>query len=298
MYSVDYLSIPQTLTEALSCLEQHPNARALAGGTDVVVRMRSKKEAHMELVSLSRLEELKGIRQRGDGCIEIGAMSTFTELACSEVIAKEVPMLKTAALAMGGPQIQNVATVGGNICNGATSADSAPPLLALGAVLVLQSAAGGRSVPLAEFYAGPGSVKLQPGELLVRIEIPAPRAGRRGDCYLKFSTRKAMDLALVGCACVCALAEDGAIADASIAFGVAAPTPIRAHEAERYLTGRYPTPEVLAEAGELALKAARPRDSWRASKAYREQLIRVLIRDAVTTAYKNAGGECTCAPSV
>ena len=290
MYSVSELYIPQTLEEALAFLSAHPDARPLAGGTDVLVAMRNKKLENLRLMSLEKLPELEGIRLREDGVLEIGARTTFTQLAASPEIAVRAPMLRTAALAMGGPQIQNRATIGGNVCNGATSADSAPGLFALDAVLVLQSAAGPRRVPITDFYSGPGRVKRESTELLLHLELPPAAPPRHGDCYLKFSTRKAMDLALIGCAAVCELAEDGTVSKAAIALGVAAPTPVRAAEAETFLLGRRPTLADLEEAGELALRSASPRSSWRASKEYREQIIRTLAKRAFRAAYETAGG--------
>lgn len=291
MYSVKELFIPTGLAEALAFLAQNPTAKPLAGGTDIIVDMRRKQAENVTLMALSKLEELKGIRRRQDGVIEIGALTTFTELADSPLIAAEFPMLKTAARSMGGPQIQNVATIGGNICNGATSADSAPALMALNAVMVLQGEAGTRRVGITDFYEGPGKVKRQPGELLLHMEIPPAASARRGDCYLKFSTRKAMDLALVSCAATCCLNPDGTVLEAALALGVSAPTPIRAYEAERFLNGKRVSAEVLDRAAELGLSAASPRSSWRASKEYREHMIGTLIKQAFEAAYRNAGGE-------
>ena len=290
LYSVKELFVPETLDEALTYLAEHPEARPLAGGTDVLVDMRRKQPEDVLLVALEKLPELRGIRLCADGVLEIGAYTTFTQLANSPEIAQRAPMLRTAALAMGGPQIQNVATIGGNICNGATSADSAPGLFALDATLVLRSASGERRVPITQFYDGPGRVKRHPSELLVTIELPPCSSSKHGDCYIKFSTRKAMDLALIGCAATCDLAEDGTVAAVSIALGVAAPTPIRAPEAEAFLTGKRLTSDLLEQAGELALKASSPRSSWRASKEYREQIIRTLAKRAVRAAYEMAGG--------
>lgn len=290
LYSVKELYRPETLEDALRYLAEYPDARPIAGGTDVLVSMRKKKPEDVRLVGLQNLQELRGIRRREDGMVEIGAYNTFTDLANCPIIAESVPMLRTAALAMGGPQIQNAATIGGNVCNGATSADSAPALFARDAVLVLRSAQGERRVPITEFYDGPGRVKRQSGEILVTIELPPCQADSYGDCYIKFSTRKAMDLALIGCAAACGVAKDGTIAQVGIALGVAAPTPIRAAEAEAFLKGKRLTEDMLEQVGELALATAKPRDSWRASKAYREQIIKTLARRAVRAAYEMAGG--------
>ncbi len=289
MYGVKQLFLPKILDEALTILDTYEDAKPLAGGTDIIVHMRHKQVENARLISLAQLTQLKGIVMEYDGSIFIGAMSTFTEVANHPIIAQYLPMLKTAALSMGGPQVQNMATIGGNICNGAPSADSAPALFAYDATLLLESIHGRRSVPITEFYAGPGRVNKAHNEVLIGFNI-LPPSKAYGDCYLKFSTRKAMDLALISCAAVCAVEADGTIASASIALGVAASTPIRTPDAEAFLIGKMPTKELFTEAGILALSQASPRDSWRASKAYREQMIRVLTRDALTTAYENAGG--------
>lgn len=290
LYSVKELFRPERLEDALHYLSEHPDARPLAGGTDVLVDLRRRRPEDVRLVSLEKLPELRGIRRRSDGTTEIGAYTTFTELASDPAIAVRAPMLRTAALAMGGPQIQNAATIGGNICNGATSADSAPALFALDAVLVLQSASGKRRLPISGFYDGPGRVRRRADELLISLELPPCAAERHGDCYIKFSTRKAMDLALIGCAAACELTPDGVFSSIAVALGVAAPTPVRAAEAEAFLLGRRPTPALLEEAGRLALRSCSPRSSWRASREYREQIIRTLTRRAVLAAYEMAGG--------
>ena len=155
MYGVDKLYIPQTLEEALQILDRDPEVMPLAGGTDILVKMRHKALKGVKLMSTEKLEALKGVREREDGVIEIGASCTFTFLANNEIICRRIPMIRTAGLAMGGPQIQNVATIGGNVSNGATSADSAPSLFALDAILILHSVRGVRRVPIQEFLRGP-----------------------------------------------------------------------------------------------------------------------------------------------
>ena len=178
MYGVEKLFIPETLEEALEILANDPTVVPIAGGTDILVRMRSQKTQKARLLSLQKLKELTGIRMRFDGSIEIGAASTFTDLATSPLIIERLPLLKTAALSMGGPQIQHVSTIGGNVCNGAVSADSAPPLFALDAELELKSLSAERIVPISDFYQGPGKVSRRQDELLVRLIIP-PHA----ECY-------------------------------------------------------------------------------------------------------------------
>ena len=289
MYFVEKLYRPKTLSEALAILAEHPEAWPIAGGTDVLVKMRHKRMKDVTLLSLSALP-LSGVEDRGEEIV-IGPGTTFTALAEDPVIQARLPMLRTAARSMGGPQVQNVATIGGNVCNGATSADSAPSLFALDAELTLKSAGGERRIPIGEFYAGPGRVNRGSAELLTAIHIPVGDQVRWGGVYIKFSTRKAMDIAILGSAAVCALDEDGSVKKAAIALGVAAPTPVRCAQAEALLLGKTPTAELLEEAGELALKATSPRSSWRAGKEYREALIRELSARAFKEAYSLAGGK-------
>ncbi len=291
MYFVEKLYRPVSLSEALDILAEHPQAWPLAGGTDVLVKMRHQRLRGVELLSLLKIAELRGIEKLDNGDIAIGAMSTFTKIAESALIGAEVPMLKTAALSMGGPQIQNVATIGGNICNGATSADSAPSLFALDALLELHSPGGVRLVPITQFYAGPGQVKKAPGELLKRIILPIGQKRDWAGVYIKMSTRKAMDIAILGSAAVCQLAADGRVAKAAIALGVAGPTPVRCPAAEALLNGARVTGDLLAQAGKAALESANPRTSWRATKEYREALIEELSQRAFRQAFTAAGGK-------
>lgn len=290
MYSVKELYRPASLDEALALLKNDPSVTPLAGGTDVLVKMRKARSKDVCLLSLLGLTELNGIVKKEDGSIEIGSLTTFTELGRNSLIEEELPALKTAALSMGGPQIQNVATIGGNICNGAVSADSAPSLFALDAELVLVTADGQRQIPIADFYLGPGRVDRREGEILKTIIIPS-RGEKSGCAYIKFATRKAMDLAILGAASSVKLDSDGRILEAAIALGVAAPTPIRCPGAEAALKGQFLSDALIAKIGDLAVSDASPRDSWRASKRYRQALIRTLSGRAVKEAYEMAGGE-------
>lgn len=291
MYNVKKLYRPSTLEDALKILKEVPGAIPLAGGTDVIVKIRRDRPEDVILVSLEEIQDLKKIEMEPDRTIRIGSGITFTDLATDLRIAEILPCLKSAALSMGGPQIQNRATIGGNICNGAVSADSAPSLFALDARLVLQSAEKKREIPIPEFYLGPGRVDRKPDELLTEILIP-PVEKHSGNVYNKFAVRKAMDLAILGVAAAVELDSDDRIRKAAIALGVAAPTPIRCPKAEAYLQGKVlgagHDEDILAEVGKLALESACPRDSWRASKRYREALIRTLSGRAVKDAFIQA----------
>ncbi|MDR1029201.1 MAG: FAD binding domain-containing protein, partial [Clostridiales Family XIII bacterium] len=232
MYFVDELYRPSTLAEALDILSKDEKAIPMAGGTDIIVKMRAKRTKGVRLVSLSEIGELREIAAEANGDLSIGACSTFTDVAENPLIGERIPMLKAAALSMGGPQTQNAATIGGNVCNGAVSADSAPSLLAIDAGLELISLRGTRTVARKDFYAGPGKVNKDRDEILKRIILPIGGMKNWGGSYIKMSTRKAMDISTLGSAAVCVLDEDGIVLSAAIALGTAGPTPMRCPESE------------------------------------------------------------------
>ncbi|NLC26988.1 MAG: xanthine dehydrogenase FAD-binding subunit XdhB [Fastidiosipila sp.] len=288
MYGVKQLDRPKSLEQALELLSDNSEIMPFAGGTDILVKMRAQNMQGVHLMSLQDLKELSFIKEMDDG-IHIGPMITYAKLAANPLIEKYLPLLKTAALAMGGPQVQNLATIGGNICNGATSADGAAPLMALDTQLVLRSNQGERTVPITEFYTGPGRVVLEPNELLIDIIIPSlPERGFAG-VYKKFSTRKAMDIATLGSAATITLNSDGSIAKATLAYCTAGPTPVRCPMAEERLIGESElTDDLLDEVADLAVESANPRTSWRASKEYRINLIRQLAKKVLVESFNEA----------
>lgn len=282
MYSVLEHVTPATLGEALALLASGRALRPVAGGTDLLVKLRHTMQ-EVSLLQVGQLQELQGVKVLTDGTISIGAACTFTGLAKSPVILESIPVLAQAALAMGGPQIRNVATVGGNLCNGAVSADSAPGLLALGAQVQLASAAKTRTVTLEEFYQGPGKVDLRADELMVRILVP-PRPAGEGGCYLKYSMRGAMDIATLGVAAVCTQAGDGRFHSMRLAAGVMAKTPLRLLSGEAAAVGAPANEETAARVAEAALTDTSPRTSWRATKEFREHIFTVYCRRAILEA--------------
>ncbi len=289
MFDIGNVLEPKTLDEAVKMYDSNPNLKIIAGGTDVLIKMHHGELEGIELLSLKNVKGMNEIKMLEDGSIWIGAMTSFSELFHSELINKHLYILSEAAVSMGGPQIRNTATVGGNISNGAVSADSVPTLFALNAHLKLKSAKGERIVPITEFYDGPGRVKFQPSEILEAIIITKKNyEGLKGN-YIKYCNRKAMDIAMLSVAVVCRV-EKGNFSDMRIALGVAAPTPIRCSDAEGYALGRLASEEEIKEIAKHALKASRARDSWRGSKAYREHLIEVLVQRATKEAIKRAGG--------
>jgi xanthine dehydrogenase FAD-binding subunit len=290
MYDIVGIESPDTLEAAIEMLSNNPNLKIIAGGTDVLVQMRNGALEEIALLSLRNIPGMADIRIMDNGTISIGAMATFAEIFRNRIINEHLPVLSEAAVSVGGPQIRNMATIGGNICNGAVSADSATTLFAYNAELKLLSREGERTVPIKEFYAGPGKVNLKPAEILTAILIPETSYRKTSGCYIKHSTRKAMDIAMLGVSVICKTAE-GRFTDVRIALGVAAPVPTRCSEAEAYAIGKETSEETMREIGRYAVRASRARDSWRASKAYREHLIEILVFRALREAVIRGGGE-------
>jgi xanthine dehydrogenase FAD-binding subunit len=290
MFDITNIFEPKTVSEALGMLDSNPNLKIIGGGTDVLIRLHHGSMEEVELLSLRSIAGLDEIKLLEDGTISIGAMAAFSKVFRNEIIKRYIPVLGEAVVTVGGPQIRNVATIGGNVCNGAVSADSASTLLALNAVVKLESKAGVRTMPIQEFYEGPGKVKLQSGEILTAFLITKENYDETVGHYIKYSNRKALDIAMLGVSVVCRIKE-GKFDDLRIALGVAAPTPIRCSEAEGFAKGKEATDEIIGEIGQYALKSSKARDSWRASKAYREHLIETLTQRAIKEAIRKAGGD-------
>lgn len=291
MYDIKAYFEAETIDEAITLLAANPNLIIIAGGTDVLIKIHQGEIQKAELLSIRKIKSLEGIRKLKDGRIIIGPLTTFTQIINDPVIQGNIPILTEAALSMGGPQIRNVATIGGNVCNGATSADSASSLFVLNAKLKLKSEKGERIIPIREFYLGPGKVDLRPGELLTEIIISPEDYMGYGGHYIKFSARKAMDIAILGVAVLCKIKEGSIFEDIRIGLGVAGPTPLRCFEAEAYAKGKKVSAQVISEVGKLAVKSTKARTSWRASKEYREHLVEELTQRALKVAIVKAGGE-------
>ncbi|HZW82029.1 MAG TPA: xanthine dehydrogenase subunit XdhB [Candidatus Deferrimicrobium sp.] len=289
MYNFHGYIEPESVSEALEVLAANPKFLIIAGGTDVLVKMQHGQLAELELLSIRHLKALERIELQSDGTIKIGALATFTQIFSEPIINEHLPALAEAAVSMGGPQIRNMATIGGNVCNGATSADSASTLFALDAKLRLQHSLGERVIPIREFYLGPGKVDLKSGELLTEILISPENYVGFGGHYIKFAMRKAMDIATLGVSVMCKL-NGKVLTEVKIGLGVAGPTPLRCLEAESYAQGKEVSEELLATLGELAVKSTNARTSWRASKEYREHLVEELTGRALHVAIARAGG--------
>ncbi|MCL2609495.1 MAG: xanthine dehydrogenase FAD-binding subunit XdhB [Treponema sp.] len=285
------------IPECLALLRENPEARIIAGGTDILVKLREgdRRFVGRALVGIRRIPGIADIGLDSSGGIVLGAGASFAEVAAHPLVRANLPSLARGAESVGGPQLRNAGTVGGNIANGASSADTAPALFTLNARLTVHGGSGVREVPIGEFYLGPGKVALDRGELISSIRIAREDyEGYRGE-YLKFAVRAAMDIATIGCAVLIRTDPEGRlIRDLRIAFGVAGPTPLRAETAEDFARGKTISPELLAEIGEKCLMDTKVRDSWRATKAFREQLIRTLPKRAIACALAagtNTGNE-------
>lgn len=276
MFDIKEIIVPETLDECLYYLNNNENYKIIAGGTDVLIKLHHGKLNNCSLISIGNIDELCKINILENGDIYIGAAVTFGEIFRDEIINENIPMLAEAAVSMGGPQIRNVATIGGNICNGAVSADSAPALFALDAMLILESISGVRYVQINDFYEGPGRVKIQSNEILSNIIIKKESYENFKGKYIKFSNRKALDISMLGVAVNIKL-DNINIIDLKIALGVAASTPIRCIKAETYAVGKILNTENIEHICNLLLDDANPRNSWRGSKDYRLHLIKVLV---------------------
>ena len=278
----DYLS-PQTLQEALETLVgQTEGAQIIAGGTDLIPRMRARMVAPHLLVDL-RLLGLDGIEIVEDQ-IHIGARTTHTEILQSAVLTEHCPALVDSARDFAGPPVRNRGTIGGNLVNASPAADMAPPLLANDAVVAVAHVNGERLVPLVEFFTGPGQTVLAPNEILTEIRIPV-MPPHTSSTFIKLGKRKAMAVAVVSVAARLTLDESGRIAQARIALGSVAPIPMRAVQAEAMLEGQRPSEDLFAEAGQLASAASSPISDIRASGDYRKKMVAVLSRRALGIAW-------------
>jgi len=279
---------PADLAEVFGLLEQHgAKAELIAGGTDVMVYIKQSNHSAEALISLRNLDDLCYIQDNGD--YHIGALTTHRMLEQSDLIQTELTALYQGASQVGSIQVRNVATLGGNICNAAPSADTAAPLMIMDARLVLQSSRGEREVAIQDFFVGPSETVKEWDEILTDIIVPKPK-GNFGSAYHKHSRRKAMNLPIIGVAIGLSLSAESVIDDARIALTVAAPTPIRVPLAEEYLIGKTLSDDLLKEAGEMASspECCSPRDSLRCEGWYREDMVRILIPRVAKEAVANA----------
>ncbi|MEA4965297.1 MAG: xanthine dehydrogenase subunit XdhB [Oscillospiraceae bacterium] len=292
MYDMKAYYEAKSVEDAVALRLAHPEADLIAGGSDVLVQMREGKRAGKELISIYRLDELRGVSMEPDGTIRIGSLTSFSHITRDPLIRKHLLVLGEAVDMVGGPQIRNIGTIGGNTCNGVTSADSASTLHALEAVIELTGPDGVRLVPIHDFYVKAGKVDLRPGEIETAVLLPKASWENTSGYYFKYAMRNAMDIATTGCSVNVRLSADKKTYDrVRIAYGVAAPVPVRAPAAEALIAGKTVNME-NAEAFSLAvLQNINPRDSWRAGKALRQHVAVELAKRCLLEATRRCGGE-------
>ena len=275
----EYLE-PASVAEAVSLLGRYDDkARVIAGGTDLLVQMSDKAIRPEYVVDIGYIAGLDYINYDEKQGLRIGALSTIRAIEKSNKISQTYPVISQAAGLLGSVAIRNVATIGGNLCNAAPSADTAPALIGLSARANIVGTDGGRVVPLEEFFTGPSETVIKRGELLVEVQVPIPPPETKG-VYLKLS-RTAVDLATVGVAVIITLGNDGTCKDIKIVLGAVAPTPMRAKRAEEILRGKRVGGALIEEASRVASGEAQPITDVRASAEYRREMVKVLTRRAL-----------------
>ena len=266
MFDIQSYQKAESVSDAIRLLGEDPEARLIAGGTDVLIKLR-EFEGFSRLVDIHDLPELKPITREADGTVRVGSGASFTDLEESPIIRECIPMLGESAASVAGPQIRNMGTIGGNLCNGAVSADTCAPVLALNG-----------------FHTGPGRVALKRDEVLLSVEFRPEDWQGWGAAYHKYAMREAMDIATIGCAAAVRL-DGTVISGIRLAYSVSAPIPVRCPSAEAAALGRSATPEALP-ATLAAISAAveadvQPRTSWRANRDFRMHIIRTLAERVI-----------------
>ncbi|EEU12029.1 xanthine dehydrogenase FAD-binding subunit XdhB [Anaerococcus vaginalis] len=273
MYDVKRIYEAYTIDEAIQLKKEHPEARYIAGGSDVLVKIREGKMAGLELISLYLIDELRGVSMEEDGTIRIGSLTSFTHITNDEIIQKYINTLGEAVDTAGGPQLRNIATIGGNICNAAPSADSCTTVMAYDAIIELKGENGYREVPVKDFYIKYATVDIRETEIVTAIKIKKESYENHYGHYFKYAMRNAMDIATSTASANVKFDENNKVEEVRISYGVAAAIPVRAFEAEKTLVGRELTDNNINVFAKKALDELSPRDSWRASKALRTQIL-------------------------
>lgn len=285
MKRFDYAA-PQSLEEATRLLAAHPRALLLAGGTDLLVQLRSGRKETDFVLDVKRLPELNAIDYDPARGLTIGAAVPCYRVYGDAAVRQAYPALAEVASIIGGIQIQGRASIGGNLCNAAPSADCVPILIALRATCRIVGPGGAREIEVENFCTGPGRTVLAPGELLVSLHLPPPEP-RSGARYLRFIPRNEMDIAVAGVGAAVTL-EDGVFRSARIALAAVAPTPLFVREAGEYLAGKPAGAESIRTAAEMAKAAAKPITDMRGTAEYRRHLCAVLTRRALEAAVERA----------
>ncbi len=292
MYDMKALYQAKSVQDAIALRLEHPEAQIIAGGSDVLVQMREGRRAGAELISIQALDEIRGVTMEADGTIRIGSLTSFSHITHDPIIQQYINVLGQAVDMVGGPQIRNIGTIGGNTCNGVTSADSASTLFALDAIVELTGPNGIRRLPIQEFYLRAGKVDIREGEIQTGILIPRESYENTHGHYIKYAMRNAMDIATLGTSVNLRLSEDKkTVLRARVAFGVAGPIPLRAVTAETLAKDQPLTLELAERFAQAVKEDINPRDSWRAAKDFRIHIAVESTKRAFLESARLCGGE-------
>lgn len=279
---------PSTLEEAVGLLAHHAGAaRVIAGGTDLLPKLERRQLSPSALVDVRRIPELSGVRFSETSGLELGAAVCHADLLTNAALRRHYPAMVEAAAWTATVQIRNMATIGGNLCNGSPCADGVPVLVARGAQLEIVGSAGRRLLAIEDLHRAPGTTSLAPDEILCRVLVPPPPPNS-GTAFEKLPARTRIDVSAVNVAVTLARSGDGC-RDVRIVLGAVGPVPLRARRAEARLEGRVLDRALVDEAGSLAALDSEPISDVRASAEYRRHIVAVLTRRALGTAAQRAG---------
>lgn len=279
---IDVLS-PHTLDDALTLLQQYQNdIRIVAGGSDIIIQLRDGVVKTEKLLNILSLKDLKFIEEK-DNRLHIGSLSTYTEIINSQQIKRHAWILRDAAKQIGAVQLQNTATIGGNLGNASPAADSLPPLYALGATVVTRSIGGRREIPIEKFFSGYRKTTLKPDELIEEIYFDRLNSNDAA-AYLKLGLRKANAISIVDVAVALRQKVRNSYNHVNVALGAVAPTIVRAHSCEQALIGKNLTDTSLKEAAKLASQDVSPITDIRGSAEYRRRVVSSLVYQALHSA--------------
>lgn len=278
---------PKSVEECQTLLKEYgADAKVLAGGTDLVPRLKNGLLHPVAVIGLMDIPGIDAIEVTDDG-LTLGTLANLRKISLDQRLKKDYKVVMEACGHVSSMQVRNIATIGGNACNASPSADAIHGLLLNDAVVTIASGSGTREMPLHEFFKGPGKTALEPGELVLKFFMPAPKA-HTGASYQKYAIRGDSDISIVGAGARLTLAEDGTVAEARITLASVAPTPLRMFEAEQMLVGSKLDAEGIAKAAELCSTQVAPITDQRATREYRIEMVRVWVRHALEQALERA----------
>ena len=275
---------PKTMSEALELMElKGAGSFAMAGGTDVMVKMSHGRLIPKAIINIKEIPDLRYINFCPENGLEIGATALLSEVLKHDKIIEYYPALIQAVQTMANVEVRNMATVAGNLCNAAPSADSAPPLMVMEGVVTLTGKKASRKVKLMDFFRGPGLTVRESNEIMTAINLPAPQAGC-GASYMRISARCGVDIAAAGVG-VALKVQSGIVSEARIVLGAVAPVPLRAIKAEAELIGKPYSSEIIERSAQIASEESTPISDVRASADYRKRMVAVLTKRTISEAY-------------